>query len=284
MISLIDTRATHKFIDAQLVARRGLQIEEHDGFRVMVANGDKLLYTRKISNLRIRFGDGYELEDEFYVVDMGDYDVILGMTSMASLVEFALNLEKFEMRFQHEGKTMVLRGLSDGGCRVVSLRRMQRLFRHDDIEWVAECHIMPTSPEPQEKNHPPDVQKILDRHAKVFSDIPHGVPPDRGMEHVIELEEGAKLVMITPYRHPKKHKDEIEKVIKDLLEMGHIRPSKSPFASAIVFLKKKDGTMRMCIDYRALNKKTIKNRYPIPRIDELIDELHGACFFTKIDL
>ena len=85
--------------------------------------------------------------------------------------------------------------------------------------------------------------------------------------------------MITPYHHPKKHKDEIEKAIKELLEMGHIRPSKSPFASAIVFVKK-DGTMCMCIDYRALNKKTIKNRYPIPRIDEL----HGACFFNKIDL
>ena len=82
-----------------MVARRGLETEEHDGFRVMVANGDKLLCTRKISNLRIRFGDGYELEDEFYVLDMGDYDVILGMTWMASLVEFTINLEKLEMRF-----------------------------------------------------------------------------------------------------------------------------------------------------------------------------------------
>ena len=96
--------------------------------------------------------------------------------------------------------------------------------------------------------------------------------------------EGAKPVMITTYRHPKKHKDEIEKAIKDFLEMGHIRPSKNPFASAVVLVKKKNGMMHMCIDYRALNKKTIKNRYPIPQIDEFIDELHGACFFMKIDL
>jgi hypothetical protein len=79
-------------------------------------------------------------------------------------------------------------------------------------------------------------------------------------------------------------KDEIEKAIKELLEMGHIKLRSSPFASSIVLVLKKDGTMRMCIDYRALKKKTIENRYPIPRIDEFMDELHGAGFFSKIDL
>jgi hypothetical protein len=118
----------------------------------------------------------------------------------------------------------------------------------------------------------------------VFGLIPLGVPPDRGFEHIIELEAGAKPVITTPYRHPKKYKDEIEKAIKELLDMGHIRPSSIPFASSVVLVKKKDQTMRMYIDFRALNKKTIKNRYPIPRIDELLDELHGAIYFTKIDL
>jgi hypothetical protein len=91
-------------------------------------------------------------------------------------------------------------------------------------------------------------------------------------------------VFTTPYRHPKRFKDEIEKAIKELLAMGQIKPSTIPFASSVILILKKDGTLKMCIDYRALNKKMIKNRYPIPCIDELMDKLHGAVFFTKIDL
>ena len=85
------------------------------------------------------------------------------------------------------------------------------------------------------------------------------------------------MVTITPYRHLKRCKDEIEKTITKLIEMGHIRPSKSPFVLAVVLVKKKDGTFCMCIDYGEFNKRTIKNKYPIHCIDELTDELHGAC-------
>ena len=132
--------------------------------------------------------------------------------------------------------------------------------------------------------HLSDIQTLLQKHEKVFRDPPSSRPPHRGFEHIIELEEGTQAVITTPYRHPKRYKDEIEKTIKELLELGYIRPSSSPFASSVVLVKKKDGTLRMCIDYRALNKKTIKNRYPIPRIDELMDELRGAKYFSKIDL
>jgi hypothetical protein len=101
---------------------------------------------------------------------------------------------------------------------------------------------------------------------------------------MIELETGATPVITSPYRHPKKFKDEIEKEVKELLAMGHIRPNRSPFASSVVLVLKKDGTLQMCINYRVLNKKMIKNPYPIPCIDELMDELHGVVFFSKIDL
>ena len=104
---------------------------------------------------------------------------------------------------------------------------------------------------------------ILDRHGRVFCDIPLSVSLDREFKHGIEMEDGAKPVITTPYRHPRAYKDETEKTIHELLDMGFIRSSSSPFASSVVLVKKKEGTMQMCIDYRAMNKKTIKNRYPI---------------------
>ena len=128
------------------------------------------------------------------------------------------------------------------------------------------------------------MQSILDRYATDFGDKPPGQPPDQGFEHTIELEQGIQDVIITPYKHPKAYRDEIERAIHELLALGHIWLSTSPFSSSVVLVKKKDGTLRMCIDYRALNKKTMKNRYPIPRIDELMDELRGSKLFSKIDL
>jgi hypothetical protein len=124
----------------------------------------------------------------------------------------------------------------------------------------------------------------LSQYELVFGLIPPGRPPNRVFDHTIELEAGDTPVIITPYRQPKRFKDEIEKTIKELFAMGHIRPSTSLFSSSVVLVLKKDGTLRMCIDYMALNKKTIKNKYIIMCLDELMDDLHGAVFFTNIDL
>ena len=110
----------------------------------------------------------------------------------------------------------------------------------------------------------------MERYSTVFGDIPPGQPLDRRFEHTIELEQGIQAVITTPYRHPKAYRDETERAIHELLALGHIRPNTSPFASSVVLVKKRDGTLWMCIDYRELNKKTMKNRYTIPRIDELM--------------
>jgi hypothetical protein len=281
---LIDGGASHNFIDSTLVKRRHIPTVEFEGFRVEVAGGNTMPCDRYIPGLNLTLGR-HDLAQEFYVMDLPDTNVILGVQWLSTLGPITTNYKTMEMSFNGEnGKRVTLKGMSGNAPRVVTTKRMEAIFRREDVVYAAKCLI---SVQLDNEGHPQyshDIQRIIDNHNKVFEPIPPGKPPDRGFEHIIELEEGAKPVITTPYRHPKKYKDEIEKAIKELLDMGHIRPSSSPFASSVVLVKKKDGTMRMCIDYRALNKKTIKNRYPIPQIDELLDELHGAIYFTKIDL
>jgi hypothetical protein len=142
----------------------------------------------------------------------------------------------------------VLRGMTSNSARVVTAKRIEAIFRREEIVYAVECNILACVDEKGKVHYTLEIKEILDRSRKVFGPIPPGVPPDRGFEHIIELEAGDKPVITTPYRHPKKYKDKIEKAIRELLDMGHIRLSSSPFVSSIVLVKKKDGMMRMCID------------------------------------
>ena len=108
--------------------------------------------------------------------------------------------------------------------------------------------------------------------------------PTRELYHRIELVPGAEPPHRAPYRMSPQGLDELKKQLTDLTEKGYIQPSVSPFGAPVLFVPKKDGGIRMCVDYRALNRVTVHNRYPLPRIDELLDRLRGAQLFTKIDL
>jgi hypothetical protein len=103
------------------------------------------------------------------------------------------------------------------------------------------------------------------------------MPPDRGIEFVIELKPGTTPIYKTPYRMATPELAELKEHIKELLEKGFIRPSSSPWGAPMIFVPKKDGTQRLCVDYHALNEVTVKNKYPLPRIDNLFDQLRGVC-------
>ncbi|KAD7117060.1 hypothetical protein E3N88_04328 [Mikania micrantha] len=118
----------------------------------------------------------------------------------------------------------------------------------------------------------------------VFPDDLPGIPSDRDGEFIIDLIQGANPIAKAPYRLAPSELHELMTQLQDLLDKGFISPSISPWGAPLLFVKKKDGSFRMCIDYRELNKVTVKNKYPLPRIDDLFDQLQGASWFSKIDL
>ncbi|GJP84906.1 hypothetical protein CLOP_g14952, partial [Closterium sp. NIES-67] len=126
---------------------------------------------------------------------------------------------------------------------------------------------------------------LICKHADIFpDDLLPGLLPKRDHDHKIQLEPGAQPTVRTQWRLTQPELDELRRQLDYLLEKGLTRPSTSPYGAQVLFTPKQDGSLRMCIDYRALNKQTIKNKYPIPRIDDLLDQLRGATVFSKLDL
>ena len=211
--------------------------------------------------------------------------MVLRVKWFYSIGEHSVNYQIPQISFKDaKGKPVVLKGMNTYPRQVISAKSMIQVMRHGDIEWVVELQITTEGTTAKVFTQPKYIKKLLHKHKRVFEYLPHGKPPDHGIEHKIELEASTLPITIHPYKHPKIFKDEIYKAFKDLLELDLIRPSSNPFHSLVVIAKNKDGTLRMCIDYRALNKNSIKKQYPIPRIDEPMDELHGSKFFSKIDL
>lgn len=129
----------------------------------------------------------------------------------------------------------------------------------------------------------PEVQALLTEFSNLFAE-PSSLPPRRDCDHSIPLIPGAQPVSVRQYRYSPKLKSEIEEQVSELLKTGIIQPSRSPFSSPVLLVRKKDHSWRMCVDYRMLNALTVKSKFPIPVIDELLDELSSARWFSCLDL
>ncbi|GJR36254.1 putative reverse transcriptase domain-containing protein [Tanacetum coccineum] len=211
-------------------------------------------------------------------IELGTFDVVIGMDWLVEQ-DAVIVCGKKVVHIPFKNKTLVVEG--DRGTsrlKVISCIKAKKYIERGHQLFVA--HV--TKKEPKEKRLE-DVPVIQD-FPEVFPDDLPGLPPPRQVEFKIELVPGAAPVARAPYRLAPSEMKELADQLQELLEKGFIRPSSSPWGAPVLFVKKKDGTFRMCIDYRELNKLTVKNRYPLPRIDDLFDQLQGSSVYSKIDL
>ncbi|KAL4011131.1 hypothetical protein IC575_028178 [Cucumis melo] len=210
---------------------------------------------------------------------MLDLDVILGMDWLAAN-HASIDCSRKEVTFNPPSTASFK--FKGGGSKslpqVISAIRASKLLSQGT--WGILASVVDTREADVSLSSEPVVRDYPD----VFPEELPGLPPHREVEFAIELEPGTVPISRAPYRMAPAELKELKVQLQELLDKGFIRPSVSPWGAPVLFVKKKDGSMRLCIDYRELNKVTVKNRYPLPRIDDLFDQLEGATVFSKIDL
>ena len=221
---------------------------------------------------------GYLIKAFFYILPMAACQVVLGVQWLETLGPIETDYRQLTMSFKEGEVTQTLHGIKQPGLSALTGKNFHHM--HDTgllLQMVAvHDHETPTK-------HSLDLTKIVNKFTQVF-EPPNSLPPSCTHDHQIPLQRHSAPVNVRPYRYPYYQKTEIEKMVKELMESGLVRPSRCPFSSPVLLMKKTDGAWRFSVDYRALNEITVKNKYPIPVIDELLDELHGARYYSKLDL
>ena len=186
------------------------------------------------------------------------------------------------MEFEHQGLQVKLQGVQAQRqvLPALSADQLVKCWKGNDI-WA--MVMLQQVPETNDTGPPKEIQDLLSEYADVFA-TPQELPPRRVYDHTIPLIPNAVPVNSRPYRYSPHHKDEIERQVKEMLKAGLVVPSTSPFASHVLLIQKKDGRWRFCVDYRRLNELTIKNRFPMPLMEEILEELSGSHYFTKLDM
>ncbi|KAL0561448.1 hypothetical protein IC582_001876 [Cucumis melo] len=276
---LFDSGSSHSFISSAFVSHARLEVEPLPHvLSVSTPSGECMLSREKVKACQIEIA-GHVIEVTLIVLDMLDFDVILGMDWLAAN-HASIDCSRKEVTFNPP--SMASFKFKGGGSKslpqVISAIRASKLLSQGT--WGILASVVDTREADVSLSSEPVVRDYPD----VFPEELPGLPPHREVEFAIELEPGTVPISRAPYRMAPAELKELKVQLQELLDKGFIRPSVSPWGAPVLFVKKKDGSMRLCIDYRELNKVTVKNRYPLPRIDDLFDQLQGATVFYKIDL
>src|SRR6266542_3500935 len=251
---LFDSGATHSFISASFVAQNSLHVILMKDPMIVSTPGGRMKAQNFCPSVDI-FIRGVDFPSSLIVLESNGLDVILGMDWLTKY-----------------------KGVISCATKSIQLTHPSG----QEVEYQSEIE----APDSIQLNQAQVAKgiRIVDEFPDVFPEELPGMPPDRDIEFVIELVPGTSPIYKRPYKMDANQLAELKEQLQELLDKGFIRPSSSPWGAPVIFVPKKDGTQRLCVDYRALNDVTIKNKYPLPDIQGLFDQLRGALFFSKIDL
>jgi hypothetical protein len=256
VIILFDSGATHSFIRSKCGTKLGLDLYPTSGAYIIATPGGKISSNQVCRSMTIQMGRNL-VRIDLLLLDLEGMDILLGMDWMTRhRVSLDISSRAVEIDSpDHEPTILYL---------------PQREYSNSYAYAIEGIKL---------KDIP-----IVCEYPDVFPDDLLGMPPDRDIEFIIELQPGTAPISKRPYRMPPNELAELKIQLQDLLDKGFIRPSASPWGSPALFVKKKDNSLRLCVDYCPLNTVTIKNKYPLPRIDILFNQLAGAKVFSKINL
>ena len=294
--ALIDSGAGDNYINSTLldeIGPKNLTITHIVGKVVELAGPVTQDASRIIPRLPFRMGS-FKDSDNFTVTKLARDDIILGkpwLTRVNPAIDWISNSVEITRRNIPYILPTIKENDISPTISTISATQLKRELRKGKTTYLALISEIQedTASDIKADIDGPSVEwkvrlnTVLEKHQPLFQPLPKGLPPERDVDHHIDLEPGARPPYLPTYHMSPLELAELKKQLTELLEMGYIQPSKSPYGAPVLFVPKKNGKLRMCVDYRALNKLTVKNRYPLPRIDELLDQLNGATIFTKLD-
>ena len=276
---LIDPGATHSFISTAFATRMKMASEPSDCNMIISLPTRELLIADKVylgSKVSIT---GKEFEANLILLGLHDFDIILGMDWL-SQHRATVDCLRREVRFNIPGEPDV----TFYGVRKMFPTSMISVLKANIMLRKTCQGYLAYAVEPEYPEISLEEVLVVREYPDVFLEDLPGLPPNREIEFEIELAPGTEPISIAPYRMAPTKLKELKIQMEELVSKGFIRLSTSPWGAPVLFVKRKGGSLRLCIDYRQLNRVTIRNQYPLPRIDDLFDQLQGAMVFSKIDL
>ncbi|TYK26552.1 Retrotransposable element Tf2 [Cucumis melo var. makuwa] len=282
VIILIDNGATHNFIHQGVVEESVLPLEGKTKLIVTIGDGTALEGKGICKRLEVKLPE-LTIVADFLVIELGS-DLVLSMQWLSTTGFMGIHWSSMTMVFMARMTQVVLEGdpsLTKAEC---SLTTISETWEEEDQGFLLEFQNVEMNIDTEEESEKEEegeesklrmINNLLKRYRSIF-EMPKRLPQKRVVDHRILIVDGQKPINVHPYKYGYIQKEEIEKLVSEMIQAGIIRSSRRPYSSPVLLVKKRDGGWRFCVDYCKLNQVTIVDTFPIPVIEELLDELHGA--------